>query len=57
MLKNLKIKIYETVISSEVFCGYETLSLTLKRCRLRMSEKKVLKRKLHTEKLHNLYFA
>jgi hypothetical protein len=66
--KNLKIKIYKTVIFS-VMCGYETWSLTLQEeHRLRFFENRVLKRifgpkrveerlwrKLHNDELCSLY--
>jgi hypothetical protein len=43
--KNLKIKIYETVILLVVLYGYEIWSLTLrKEHRLRVSENRVLRR-------------
>jgi hypothetical protein len=67
--KNLKIKIYKTVILPVVLYGCETWSLTLKEeQRLRVFEKRVLRRifrpereedgswrKLHNDKLHSLY--
>ena len=67
--KYLKIKIYKTMIFKVMICGSETWSLTLREeCRLRVSEKKMLRRKfglkrdengewrrLHNEELHNLY--
>jgi hypothetical protein len=66
--KNLKIKIYRTVILPVVMYGCETLSLTLgEEHRLRVFENRMLKifgpkceedrswRKLHNEELHNLY--
>jgi hypothetical protein len=67
--KNLKIKIYSTVILPFVLFGYETWSLTLgEEHRLRVSENRVLRkifgpkreedgswRKLHNDELHNLY--
>jgi hypothetical protein len=66
--KNLKIKIYKTVILPVVLCGCETWSLTLREeYRLRVS-RTVLRRifgprkegdgswrKLHNDELHNLY--
>ena len=70
--KNIKIKIYETIISAFVLYGCETCSLTLKEeHRLRVFECRVLRRKfgprreevieewrkLHNEKLHDLYFS
>ena len=43
--KNLKIKIYRTIILSVVVCGCETWSLILREeCRLRVFENKVLRR-------------
>jgi hypothetical protein len=67
--KQLKIKIYKTVISPVVLYGCETWSLTLREeHRLRVSENRVLRkifvpkreedeswRKLHNDELHNLY--
>jgi hypothetical protein len=67
--KNLKIKIYKTVILPVVLYGCETLSLTLREVhRLSVFENKVLRRifgpkreedgswrKLHNDELHNLY--
>jgi hypothetical protein len=67
--KNIKIKIYKTVILPVVLYGCETWSLTLrKEYRLRVSENKVLRkifgpkreedgpwRKLHNDELHSLY--
>jgi hypothetical protein len=68
--KNLKIKIYKTIISPVVLYGCETRSLTLREeCRLRVFEKRVLRRpfgpkrdgvnetwrKLHIEVLNDLY--
>jgi hypothetical protein len=67
--KNLKIKIYKTVILPFVLYGYETWSLTLgEEHRLRVFENKVLGgifgskreedeswRKLHNDELHDLY--
>jgi hypothetical protein len=67
--KNLKIKIYRTVILPVVLYGYETWSLTLgEEHRLRVSENRVLRRifgpkreedgswrKLHNDELHDLY--
>jgi hypothetical protein len=69
ILKNLKIKIYNTVILPVVLYGYETWSLTLREeHRLRVFENRVLRRifgpkreegrlwrKLHNDKLHSLY--
>ena len=68
--KNLKIKIYRTIILPVVLYGCETWSLTLREeCRLRVFENRVLRRifgpkrdevtgewrKLHNEELNNLY--
>jgi hypothetical protein len=67
--KNLKIKIYRTVILSAVLYGCETWSLTLREeHRLRVFENRVLRRifgpkreengswrKLHNDELHRLY--
>jgi hypothetical protein len=67
--KNLKIKIYSSVILSVVLCGYKTWSLTLRQeHRLRVFENTVLRRifvpkrqedgswrKLLNDELHNLY--
>jgi hypothetical protein len=68
--KNLKIKIYRTIIVPVVFYGCETWSLTLrKKRRLRVFENRVLRgvfgpkrdeltgewRKLHNEELNDLY--
>jgi hypothetical protein len=68
--KNVKIRIYETIILPVVLHGCETWSLTLReKHRLRMSENRVLGiifgpkkdevtgglRKLHNEKLRDLY--
>ena len=45
LCKNLKIKIYRTIILTVVLYGYETLSLTLREERkLRLFEKRVLRR-------------
>jgi hypothetical protein len=68
-IKNLKIKIYKTVILPVVLYGCETLSLTLgEDHRLRVFENRVLRRifvpkreedgswrKLHNDELHSLY--
>jgi hypothetical protein len=69
--KNLKIKIYRTIILPVVFYGCETWSLTLREeRRLRVFGNKVLRRvfgpkwdevtgewrKLHNEELNDLYF-
>jgi hypothetical protein len=68
--KNVKIRIYKTVILPVVLYGCKTWSLTLKEeHRLRVFENRVLRRifgpkrdeetrdwrKLHNKKLHNLY--
>jgi hypothetical protein len=67
--KNLKIKIYKTVILPVVLYGYETWSLTLgEEHRLRVFENRVMRkifgpkreedgswRKLHNDELHSLY--
>jgi hypothetical protein len=68
--RNVKIKIYKTIILPVVFYGYETLSLTLREeHRLRVFENRLLSRifgpkrnevtvgwiKLHNEELHGLY--
>jgi hypothetical protein len=67
--KNLKIKIYKTVILPVVLYGCETWSLTLREeHRLRVFDNRVLRRifgpkreedgswrKLHNDELHNLY--
>jgi hypothetical protein len=67
--KNLKIKVYRSIILFFVLYGCETLSLTLrKERRLRVFENRVLRifgfkrdevtgewRKLHNEELNNLY--
>jgi hypothetical protein len=67
--KNLKIKIYKTVILPVVLYGCETWSLTLREeRRLRVFESRVLRRifgpkreedgsrrKLHNDEVHNLY--
>jgi hypothetical protein len=66
--KNLKIKIYKTIILPIVLYGCETWSLTLREeHRLRVFENRVLRifgpkreedkswRKLHNDELHNLY--
>jgi len=69
LCKNLKIKIYGTIILPFVLYGCETLSLTLREeRRLRVSENRVLRifgskrvevrgelRKLHIEELIDLY--
>jgi hypothetical protein len=68
--RNLKVKIFKTVILPVVFCGCETWCLMLRQeYRLRVFENRVLRRifgpkgdqeagewrKLHSEELHNLY--
>jgi len=68
--KNLKIKIYRTIILTLVLYGCETWSLTLRdECRLRVFENRELRRifgpkrdevtrewrKLHNEELNDLY--
>jgi hypothetical protein len=68
--KNVKFRIYKSIILPVVLYGYETLSLTLKEDhRLKMFEKSMLRKiyglkrdevtgcwsKLHNEELHNLY--
>jgi hypothetical protein len=57
--KNLKIKVYKTVILPIVLYGCETWSLTLREeHRLRVFENKSVEdiwRKLHNEELHSLY--
>jgi hypothetical protein len=68
--RNVKVKIYKTIILPVVLYGCETWSLTLREeRRLRMFENRVLRRifgpkrdkvmeewrKLHSEELHNLY--
>jgi sorting nexin-29 len=67
--KNIKVKIYKTIILPVVLYGCETWSLTLREDhRLRVFEKKVMRifgpmrdevteewRKLHSGELHNLY--
>ena len=67
--KNLKIKIYKTIILPVVLCGCETWSLTLREeSRLRVFENRILRRvfgtksnvngewrRLHNEELHSLY--
>ena len=69
LLKNLKIKIYRTIILPVVLYGCETWSLTSREHRLRVFENRVLRRifgpkrnevtgewrKLHNEELHDLY--
>jgi hypothetical protein len=70
LLKNLKIRIYKTIILPVVLHGCETWSLKLKgKHKLRVSENRVLRRmsgpkrdevmggwrKQHTEELHKLY--
>jgi hypothetical protein len=67
--KNLKIKIHKTIILPVVLHKHETWSHTKEKHRLRVFENRVLRRlfgckrekvvegrrKLHNEKLHNLY--
>jgi hypothetical protein len=68
--RNVKVKIYKTIILPVVLCGCETWSLTLREeHRLRVFENRVLRRifgpkkddvmgewrKLHNKDLHNLY--
>jgi hypothetical protein len=67
--RNLKIRIYKTIILPVVLCGCETWSLTLReKHRLRVFENRVMRifgpkrdevtgerRKLHNEELHDLY--
>jgi hypothetical protein len=68
--RNVKVKIYKTIILPVVLYGCETWSLTLREeYRLRVFENRVLRRifgpkrvevmgkwrKLHSEELHNLY--
>jgi len=67
--KNMKIKIYKTIIQSVVLYGCETWSLTLlEECRLRVFENRILRRrfeskrdenerwrKLHNEEFHSMY--
>jgi hypothetical protein len=68
--RNVRVKIYRTIILPVVLYGCETWSLTLREeHRLRVSENRVLRRifgpkrdevmgewsKLHNEELHNLY--
>jgi hypothetical protein len=68
--RNIKIRIYKTIILPVVLYGCETWSLTLREeHRLRVFESRVLRRifgpkkhevtggwiKLHNEELHNLY--
>jgi hypothetical protein len=68
--KNIKIKIYRTIILQVVLCGCETWSLTLREeCRLRVFADMVLRRifgpkrdevtgewrRLHNEELYALY--
>ena len=67
--KNLKIKIYKTIILPVLLYGCETWSLTLREdCSLRVFENRILRqtfgpkrdengecRRLHNEELHSLY--
>jgi hypothetical protein len=70
--RNVKVKIYKTIILPVVLYGCETWSLILrKEHRLMLSEKRVLRsifvpkeddvigkwRQLHSEELHNLYLS
>jgi hypothetical protein len=70
VLKNVKVRIYKTIILPVVLYGCETWSLTVKEeHKLRAFENRVLRRifgpkrdgvtggwrKLHNEELHNLY--
>jgi hypothetical protein len=70
LLRNVKVKIYKTIILPVVLYGCETWSLTLREAhRLRVFENRILRRifapkrdevtgewrKLHNEELHNLY--
>jgi hypothetical protein len=70
--KNVKIRIYGTIILPVILCGFESLSPTLREEEgLRVFENRVLRRifgprrdeltggwrKLHNEKLHILYFS
>jgi hypothetical protein len=70
--KNIKIRIYKTIILPVVLYRYETWSLTLREeYKLRVFVKRVLRRifgpkrdevmggwrKLHNEELHSLYFS
>jgi len=72
LFKNIKIKIYRTIILPVVLYGCETWSLTLREeRRLRVSEKRVLRtvfgpkreevigewRKLYNKELNDLYFS
>jgi hypothetical protein len=70
--KNIRIKIYLTIILPVVLYGYETWSLTLREeCKLRVFENTVLRRaigpkrdegteewrKLYNEELNHMYFS
>ena len=69
--KNLKYKIYKTIILSVVLYGCETWSLTLREeCILRVFENRILRqifgpkrdengewRRLHNEELYSLYYS
>jgi hypothetical protein len=70
--RNVKVKIYKTIILPIILYGYETWSLTLrKEHRLRPFENRVIRkkfgpkrdevtgewRKLHNKELHILYFS
>jgi hypothetical protein len=66
--KNVKVRIYKTILLPVVLYEYETWSLTLREDKLRVFENRVLRifgrkrdgvtggwRKLHNEEVHNLY--
>ena len=54
LCKNLKIKIYKTIILPVVLYGCETWSLTLKECcRLRVFKNRILRRKFGSNKDEN----
>jgi hypothetical protein len=70
LCRNVKVKVYKTIILPVVLYGHDTWSLTLREeHRLRVFENRVLRRifgpkrvevmgdsrKLHNEELHNLY--
>jgi hypothetical protein len=69
--KNVKVRIYKTIILPLVLYGFETWSLTVREeYKLRVFENRELRifgtkrngvtggwRKLHNEELHNLYFS
>jgi len=49
--KNIKFKIYRTIILPVVLCGYENWSLTLREeCRLRVFENTVLRRIIESKR-------